>query len=265
MLDEVRSRIASVLRESAAGRAVLDQSPRRVQLSDGSRRTVPRKVARLFEHWQSNPATAAESRQAYGAYPGGDFLDVGAFHGWYSWLLVPKARKGDQFVSLEPDLGAFPTLLHNLSVLAAHFPEVAVSALPRAVGDGRPAEVSFPLGREMHPRISSGAGGGAGPRTMALDSLVEELGLRPTFVKVDVEGAEYHVLRGMQEVLREFRPRVMLETHPLFQPAGIGVEDVAALLRERGYSAADLDVSEVAVRQLWTWSPPRAGSSTPSP
>lgn len=252
MLHGIRSKVAGTLRTSAAGRAVLDQVPRRVELFDGSRRTVPRKVARLFGHWRSDAGMRAESLQAYQAYRGGDFLDVGAYHGWYSWLLAPKAREGDAFVSFEPDLSAFPTLLHNLSVLGSAFPGIAVSALPRGVGDGRPAEVSFPLGREMHPRIASGAGEGGGTRTVALDGLVSTLGLRPAFVKVDVEGAELYVLQGMRETLREFRPLVMLELHPLFQPPGVSLDDVTAVLRECGYTSRDLYVSEVAVRQVWT-------------
>ncbi|HEV2150710.1 MAG TPA: FkbM family methyltransferase [Longimicrobiaceae bacterium] len=248
----MRSAVMGAVRKSAMGTALLDQSPRRVELSDGSRFVVPRRVARLFEHWESQAATRAESLQSYAAYEGGDFVDVGAYHGWYSWLLAPKARPGDSFVSLEPDLSAYPSLLHNLSVLAAAFPRLAISALPKPVGDGRPAEVTFPLGEEMHPRVGSGAGTGDGPRTVAVDTLVAEMGIRPTFVKVDVEGAELYVVQGMRETLREFRPTVMLELHPLFQPEGVRLEDVAGVLREAGYTSRDLDVSEVAIRQVWS-------------
>lgn len=251
MLQRMRSAVSGLARQSAAGRALLDQAPRRVELSDGSHAVVPRSVARLFEHWRSQPGMRAESQQSYAAYSGGDFVDVGAFHGWYSWLLAPKARRGDSFVSLEPDLSAFPALLHNLAVLASAFPEIGISALSRAGGDGNPVEVSFPLGEEMHPRISSGPGDGGGPPTVTLDSLAAQLGLRPAFVKVDVEGAEYWVLQGMREILREFRPRVMLELHPLFQPPGITLEDVTGVLRESGYTSTELDASEVAVRQVW--------------
>lgn len=37
--------------------------------------------------------------------------------------------------------------------------------------------------------------------------------LEPTFVKVDVEGAEAHVLRGAARLLRERRPTVICEIH----------------------------------------------------
>lgn len=247
----MRSKIAGLIRTSAVGRALLDQSPRRVRLYDGSVRVVPRKVARLFELWQSGAGTHAESCHAYAAYEGGDFLDVGAFHGWYSWLLAPKARPGDSFVSFEPDLGSFPTLLHNLSVLASFYPGVGFHALPSPVGDGRSVGVSFPLGEAMHPRVTSVDGTCGGPRTLALDAFVRAAGLRPAFVKVDVEGAEHCVLSGMQETLREFRPVVLLELHPLFQPEGIGLADVCALLSRHGYTGTDVDVAEVAIRQIW--------------
>lgn len=48
--------------------------------------------------------------------------------------------------------------------------------------------------------------------TAALDTLVERQRLRaPDFIKLDVEGAEMDVLRGMERVLRKWRPVLVVE------------------------------------------------------
>jgi FkbM family methyltransferase len=44
-----------------------------------------------------------------------------------------------------------------------------------------------------------------------LDTFVEKSGWKPDFVKIDVEGAEIDVLRGMPTLLREDRPALMVE------------------------------------------------------
>lgn len=46
---------------------------------------------------------------------------------------------------------------------------------------------------------------------VTLDSFCEARGLVPGFVKIDVEGAELLVVRGMRSLLRSARPRLMVE------------------------------------------------------
>jgi len=47
-----------------------------------------------------------------------------------------------------------------------------------------------------------------------IDREVDELGLRPSLIKIDVEGAELDVLNGASRVLAEQRPRLLLSLHP---------------------------------------------------
>jgi hypothetical protein len=49
--------------------------------------------------------------------------------------------------------------------------------------------------------------------TVTIDAIVQQLGTFPNAIKVDVEGAEYFVLKGAQVTLKESKPCVFLSTH----------------------------------------------------
>ena len=49
-----------------------------------------------------------------------------------------------------------------------------------------------------------------------IDRLVTELGLpRVDFIKLDIEGAEREALRGAVQVLKKYRPRLMIDSYHL--------------------------------------------------
>lgn len=48
-------------------------------------------------------------------------------------------------------------------------------------------------------------------RARSIDSYVEETGVQPDVVKIDTEGAELDVLRGMAKLLRSKRPLLTIE------------------------------------------------------
>src|SRR5688500_2137723 len=66
--------------------------------------------------WRGIPELRRESAQVLEAYDGGDVLDVGALHGWYSMMLAPLARPGSRLVSFEPDRRASASLSATLGV-----------------------------------------------------------------------------------------------------------------------------------------------------
>lgn len=131
--------------------------------------------------------------------------DVGAARGLYTLALARRATAG-HVVAFEPDetlLAQLPSTLARNAALAAR-----VTVVPLAVG----AEV--------------------GPTVTSVDAFVTERGpgLRPHFLKVDVEGAEHDVLRGALDAIRTGRPRFIIESH------GFEVEAACLqLLASEGY------------------------------
>ena len=89
------------------------------------------------------------------------------------------------------------------------------------------------------------------------DELCEKYSFAPDVVKIDVEGHELKVIRGMRSVFKEHRPLLFLEIHPAWiQREGQSVSELEALLHELGYaceSHAELDAEHVT-RTIWSHS-----------
>jgi hypothetical protein len=67
-------------------------------------------------------------------------------------------------------------------------------------------------------------------KTITIDLVVEETGLKPAFMKVDVEGAGAIAMQGARRTLAYFRPTIWMELH--------GPEEIQAareLSHEHGY------------------------------
>jgi FkbM family methyltransferase len=220
--------------------------PTPVRLLDGVRRTGTPRLWLLRSVWRRLPGARDESERVYAAYSGGDVVDVGAFHGWYTALLAPKARPGDRLVSLEPDPSAYPDLLRNLTALGSMFPHLRLWAVPEPAGDGSAVAVADPS--EHHPSFRAAEGRGA--RSLTVDALVEAARLAPAFVKIDVEGAEWHVLAGMTSTLERHTPVVMLELHPSWQPEGVEAGQVVAVLERLGYTWDEIGDNDAVTRHL---------------
>lgn len=68
------------------------------------------------------------------------------------------------------------------------------------------------------------------------DDVARRLDLHPSIVKIDVEGAEMHVLLGMQHLLRGTVRDLFVEVHPrLLKEAGHDEDDLINWLESRGF------------------------------
>jgi len=51
---------------------------------------------------------------------------------------------------------------------------------------------------------------------LSIDDFVEKARIAPSLIKMDIEGNEIAALKGMQKTLRDFKPKILIEFHPLF-------------------------------------------------
>jgi FkbM family methyltransferase len=142
--------------------------------------------------------------------------DVGANVGVFTFAAAGLAKDGHVF-AIEAD-----SWLAELIRRSCRLPEnrsLGITVLPAAVSasNGVAEFVIARRGRASNYLAEAGGwsqSGGERERThvatLTLDSLLESF-RRPTFLKIDVEGAEAMVLRGATRLLQEVRPALYIE------------------------------------------------------
>lgn len=182
--------------------------------------------------------------------PGDVCVDVGAAAGLYTVLLAELVGPTGVVHSVEPLSFAHPVWTRVLG--ARNRPNVrrhplALSAQPGetvlSVPQGRLGPVT---GRSFLTWQTDGVGSNAEFRDHAevvvpvdtLDQLCLRTGLtRLDFVKIDVEGAELHVLRGGEQAIEALRPTLLLEIEARHLTRyRFAVRDVTEWLTSRGYT-----------------------------
>jgi FkbM family methyltransferase len=174
--------------------------------------------------------------------PDRDIVDVGANIGLYTVLfasLAPTRR----ILAIEPTKGALVRLRRNLLIndIAARV-DVFEGVVSEQAGELR---LSVVLGREEystlgameHPSLGKAEVVTVSTTASTVDLLVKQRKLEPGFIKIDVEGMEHLVIRGMTEVLPKYRPIVLAELcDPLLRRNGSSAREVVSMMEALGYT-----------------------------
>lgn len=128
--------------------------------------------------------------------PGDFFVDVGANNGYYSLLASSLVGPGGHVFSFEPNPSSYQRLLNNLRHNSVTNVTPFNAALTDIQGD---ALLYFHRSRDGQNTMVRESESSVRVRTMRLDDVVS--GKSPNIVKIDVEGAEVLVLRGMAGIL----------------------------------------------------------------
>lgn len=177
--------------------------------------------------------------------PGDVFYDVGANIGWYTMLAARAVGPAGRVVAFEPSL-------HNAALLQQN---VATNGLadmttivPAAATD-QSGWAQFLDGGSLEGRLSKDDCEAQARRraqrkaptrssfvpVLTLDAWIAETEQPPpSLLKIDVEGAEVGVLRGMAETLRTGKPTLIIELHNTRA-------EVADLLDDIGYEHAPIE------------------------
>jgi len=141
----------------------------------------------------------------------GDAVDVGANFGLFTILLSRRLGEHGTVLSFEPDPFYFKLLTSNIKMnkcrnvlpinAAAWSSNTKLGLMPHRLGG---------LGFETKVAESIDVSTVEIP-ARTVDEFLDEFDLKPKFVKIDVEGAEYQVLSGMAGSLRSDRPVVAFE------------------------------------------------------
>ena len=173
----------------------------------------------------------------------GDFVDVGANVGFFS-IHLAKQPSIQQVLAIEPNPRAFEYLKRNLeqNKLADKIEIVRRAAASKC----EELELVSFEGREEYSSISSNVHPsvqGLEPtrykvQAEPLDSIFEGRKLTPGLIKIDAEGAELEVLKGMKDTLRTHRPTLLCEVGG--STFGTDVAEVEAQLKKANYKLFSL-------------------------
>lgn len=140
--------------------------------------------------------------------PSAVVYDIGANVGYFSLLAGVLVGEKGQVIAFEP-------LPRNVSYLRKHISLNKlgnIHVFEAAVSD-HDGEATFDLGPSTAMGHISKKGGIKVP-LVSLDSLIASSELRPPdYMKIDVEGAEFEVLRGAKRLIKSHRPIIFLDTH----------------------------------------------------
>lgn len=164
-------------------------------------------------------------------------FDVGASMGLYTIFLAKKVGKSGRVISIEPDKERFKILCKNIQAnsLKNTIPfqlalgdiekeAVLTSRLSGADLTVEPISAYVSLEDQIINVISG-------------DSLIREKGLPlPNAIKIDVEGYEYFVIKGLKKTLKEPSCRlVCCEIHHNQLPPGVTMSTIIDLLNDFGF------------------------------
>lgn len=174
--------------------------------------------------------------------PGDAFVDVGAHKGFDTCLAATLVGPSGFVMGIDPDPRAFLGLSENVRRNAFGQVHLHNTALGAARGT-----ISLSLTKTLGNTSSF-------PNRIAIAEVVEtiqvpvttldqlladsEIGSRPLpLIKVDAEGAEPVIFRGMREVIARYRPMLALEiNYASLQAAGFSVAEFKRDLARAGYT-----------------------------
>ena len=147
--------------------------------------------------------------------------DIGSYIGIYSLFFARAVGKNGAVISFEPNPSNYRELLFNISL--NNFKNITpynlgigdtVSKMEFVIDPLFPTRGSFAqqqkaelLRKEPKSKIII-------VDVASIDELIELENLpKPTFAKIDAEGAEMNVLIGMRKTLREYHPTLFIELH----------------------------------------------------
>jgi FkbM family methyltransferase len=160
---------------------------------------------------------------------GGVVIDLGGFTGLTSIAFALAVGKTGRVICVEADQKNQAVTRNNLALYAKLTLDGAPIALEEKAAwnhnDGIPFSTDGNMGATAAAIVSRGEISTVA--SITLSEIVKKHGLeRLDFIKCDIEGAEAVVFQNEQELLRKFRPRIVIEPHyineklstPMFRP-----------------------------------------------
>ncbi|MBF2020931.1 MAG: FkbM family methyltransferase [Hydrococcus sp. C42_A2020_068] len=176
--------------------------------------------------------------------PGDTFYDIGANVGFFTVLAAKLVGLSGRVYAFEPVPENADIIRHNVKL--NNFSNVIIleKAVSDSTGKGKLLLAEHPGGHTlstggMPPDLK----GSTTVELVSIDDLVAQKTITPpSVIKIDVEGAELDVLRGMFRTLEEFKPILIYEVDDGDRKAFMRKsQEIETFVRSRGYTISHLE------------------------
>jgi FkbM family methyltransferase len=173
-------------------------------------------------------------------------LDIGALHGVFS-LAFTNHRPNKSAIAIDASPIAFSKLLYN----SFSNPRCQIKPVECALSD-QTGQLAMTYDWEhlvANSKINT-------EKTIFVpmctgDQICIDNNFQPDCIKIDVEGHEINVLKGLAKTIQTFRPLLFLEIHPnRIQESGNQLEEVVDILMEYKYSAENIWGRSMQLREI---------------
>lgn len=167
----------------------------------------------MQNNWEPNETEYFKSRVGSGDV----VLDIGANIGWFTLLGAKLSGSKGKVYSFEPRPETAKmlrrTIAHNNlqkqvevwdTALSDRWGEMKLAVVPNAENPGGSFLITENTSSDSIPSVSI--------KTAPLDELIK--GVKPDFIKIDVEGAEPMVFAGAKKTIQRSHPIILSELHP---------------------------------------------------
>jgi FkbM family methyltransferase len=167
------------------------------------------------------------------------FYDIGSSIGFYAIPLAKVVGNQGQVIAFEPESGNYQRLVEHIKLNGLSNVRAFRNALGEQSGKGR---LLVAGSRNLQSKLI-----GSSHETVRDTQVVEVTGgddfrkagnlPLPGAVKIDVEGSEFVVLKGLSNTLRDPTCQLLCcEVHPSLLPPGVKPEAVLALIGSLGFT-----------------------------
>lgn len=184
--------------------------------------------------------------------PGQVVLDIGAFLGTYAILEARRVGPAGRVLAFEPSPSSFMLLQRHLAMNGLRAPqaEARCAAVGATVGE---RQLMTWTDEPYRNQVAPDGVDGIPVVAVTLDHVMKGEDRLPDWIRMDVQGQEFEVLRGARELIAAAgdRLRIIVETHPEQWPDyGIDPRDAHDVFASLGLRARPLVASE----PLWVQS-----------